>query len=51
MYDDLAEHLPVLQARETGLELGEPDLGVDHRQDAVRHLGEGGADICHTAAE
>src|SRR6476646_8483768 len=49
--DDLTEHLPAFEPRQPALELGERNLGVDHRQEAVRHLGQAFADIAHRGAE
>src|SRR5262247_2685458 len=49
--DDLSEHLPAFDPRQPALEVGERNLGVDHRQQAVRHLGEALADIAHRGAE
>src|SRR5262249_12944851 len=49
--DDLSEHLPAFEPRQSALEVGERNLGVDHRQQAVCHLGEALADIAHRGAE
>src|SRR5262245_59187119 len=49
--DDLAEHLPAFEPRKTALEIGERNLGVDHRQQAARHLGQALADVAHGCAE
>src|SRR5262245_30948736 len=38
--DDLSEHLPAFESLEPALEIGERNLGVDHRQQAARHLGQ-----------
>src|SRR6516164_3498060 len=49
--DDLSEHLPAFDPRQPALEVGERNLGVDHRQQTVRHLGEALADVAHRSAE
>src|SRR5262245_53913675 len=49
--DDLAEHLPAFEPLEPALEVGEGDLGIDHRQQAARHLRQALADIAHRRAE
>src|SRR5262244_1239953 len=49
--DDLSEHLPAFDPRQPAFEVGERNLGVDHRQQAVRHLGEALADVAHRGAE
>src|SRR5215475_7547499 len=49
--DDLSEHLPAFDPRQPALEVGERNLGVDHRQQAVCHLGEALADVAHRSAE
>src|ERR1700686_4279581 len=49
--DDLAKHLPAFEPGETLFEVGERHFGVDHRQQAGRHLGVAVADIAQRAAE
>src|SRR5215475_6082697 len=49
--DDLSEHLSAFEPRQSALEVGERNLGVDHRQQAVCHLGEALADVAHRGAE
>src|SRR5215510_9342760 len=43
--DDLSEHLPAFESRQPALEIGERNLGIDHRREAARHLGEALADV------
>src|SRR5262245_28917072 len=49
--DDFSEYLPALEPRQPALELGERDLGVDHRREPARHLGEALADISDGGAK
>src|SRR5262249_23670452 len=49
--DALSNPLPAFDPRQPALEVGERNLGVDHRQQAVRHLGEAVADVAHRSAE
>src|SRR3954464_3516541 len=49
--DDLTEYLPAFEPGQSALELGERNLGIDHRQESVRHLGQALADIAHRGAE
>src|ERR1700674_1801884 len=51
IHDHLAEHLAGFEALEAALEVGERDLGINHRGEAVRHLGERGRDVTHRGAE
>src|SRR5499426_579256 len=49
--DDLSKYLPAFEPLEPALEIGERNLGVDHRQQPASHLGQALADIAHGCAE
>src|SRR5690606_32253283 len=49
--DDLAEHLPTLQARKPFANVLQRDLAVDHRMHARGHLVQTLANIAHGGAE
>src|SRR5262249_28202069 len=49
--ENLSEHLTAFHARQCALEVGEPNLHIDHRQQTVCHFDKTLADIAHGGAE
>jgi len=50
-HDDLAEHFSAFEPLQSRSEIRERNLGVDHRCEPRRHLGEAVADVAHRGAE
>src|ERR1041385_5315085 len=50
-HDDLAEHVPAFDPRESALEIGKRHFGVDHGCQPARHLGQALMHVADGAAE